>query len=172
MHARALRNRKLGKVVIIRLLDNGDTDAVVALFERLGPESRRRRFHGAKPRLTPDELATLARVDGDHHVLVAYVDGDERPAAMARLVRKNDDRRDGEIAFEVADPYQGFGIGTQLVRLLLADGRAAGITRVDAFVQTSNRAALGLLRRVLGSPTIRVEGAETVVAASVYLGPT
>jgi ribosomal protein S18 acetylase RimI-like enzyme len=167
MHARALHNRKLGRVVIVRLLDNGDTDAIAALFDRLGPESRERRFHGAKPRLTPRELTTLARVDGDHHVLVAYVDGDERPAAMARIVRNASDRRDGEIAFEVADPYQGYGVGTQLVRLLLTDARAAGITRIDAFVQTSNRAALGLLRRVLDAPIFRVEGAETVVAASV-----
>ena len=167
MHARALPNRKLGRLVIVRLLDDGDTDAITALFERLGPESRRRRFHGAKPRLTQHELDLLARVDGDHHVLVAYVDGDERPAAMARLVRNVNERRDGEIAFEVADPYQGCGIGTQLVRLLLTDARAAGITRVDAFVQTSNRAALELLRRVLDAPIFRVEGAETVVAACV-----
>jgi len=167
MHARALHNRKLGKLVFVRLLDDGDTVAVAALFERLGPESRQQRFLGAKPRLTSRELDSLTRVDADHHVLVAYVDGDERPAAMARIVRNTTNRTDGEIAFEVADPYQGFGIGTELVRLLLADARAAGIVRVDAFVQTSNRAALGLLRRVLGAPMIRVEGAETVVAAGV-----
>jgi len=167
MHARALQNRKLGKLVVVRLLDDGDTNTVATLFERLGPISRERRFHGAKPRLTSRELDALARVDGDHHVLVAYVDGDERPAAMARIFRSTNDRRDGEIAFEVADRYQGYGIGTQLVRLLLADARAAGIVRIDAFVQTSNRAALGLLRRVLGAPKIRVEGAETVVASGV-----
>src|SRR5215831_13762026 len=117
MHARALHNRKLGKVVVVRALDNGDTDAVAALFERLGPESRERRFHAGKPRLTSRELDTLACVDGDHHVLVAYVDGDERPAAMARIVRNASSRTDGEIAFEVADPYQGCGLGTQIVRL-------------------------------------------------------
>jgi ribosomal protein S18 acetylase RimI-like enzyme len=167
MHARALHNRRLGKIVIVRLLDNGDTDAVAALFERLGPASRQGRFHGAKPRLTPRELDALARVDGDHHVLVAYVDRDERPAAIARVVRNAGDPHGGEIAFEVADLYQGCGIGTQLVRLLLTDARAAGILRVDAFVQTSNRAALGLLRRVLSAPMVRVEGAETVVAAGV-----
>jgi ribosomal protein S18 acetylase RimI-like enzyme len=167
MHARALHNRKLGSFVVVRLLDDGDTDTVAALFERLGPQSRERRFHAAKPRLTSRELDALARVDGDHHVLVAYVDGDQRPAAMARIVRNASERQHGEIAFEVADPYQGNGIGTQIVRLLLTDARAAGIVRVDASVQTSNCAALGLLRRVLGAPMFRVEGAETLVAAGV-----
>ncbi len=167
MHAHALHNRKLGKAVTVRLLDDGDTAAVAALFDRLGPISRERRFHAAKPRLTSHELDILARVDGDNHVLVAYVDGDPLPAAMARIIRDAGDRTAGEIAFEVADRYQGCGVATQLLELLLTDARAAGITRVDAVVQTSNRAALGLLRRVLAAPMIRVEGGETVVAAAV-----
>jgi GNAT superfamily N-acetyltransferase len=167
MHARALHNRKLGKIVTVRLLANGDAATVAALFERLGPTSREHRFHGAKPRLASGELDALARVDGDHHVLVAYVDGDPQPAGMARVVRDADDRRAGEIAFEVADIYQGCGIGTGLVELLLADARAAGIVRVAALIQTCNRAALTLLRCVLATPIVRVEGAETVVAAAV-----
>jgi ribosomal protein S18 acetylase RimI-like enzyme len=167
MNALALRNRKLAKVVTVRLLDDGDTASVAALFDRLGAASRERRFHAAKPRLTSRELAALARVDGNNHVLVAHVDGDPLPAAMARLVRDRHNPAAGEIAFEVADAYQGCGIGTQLVELLLADARAAGIARVDALVQTSNSAALGLLRRVLAAPMIRVEGGETVVGAAV-----
>jgi GNAT superfamily N-acetyltransferase len=167
MHARAFRNRKLGRIVTIRLLADGDIAAVAALFERLAPASRERRFHGAKPRLTSRELDSLARVDGNHHVLVAYVDGDPLPAAMARVVRTVRDRRAGEIAFEVADLYQSYGIGTTLVELLLADARAAGITHVNAFVQTSNRQALRLLGRVLTAPIVRVEGSETVIAAAV-----
>jgi ribosomal protein S18 acetylase RimI-like enzyme len=167
MHAHAAHNHTLGKAVTVRLLTDGDTTSVATLFDRLGDVSRERRFHSAKPRLTPAELDLLARVDGDHHVLVAHVDGDPLPAGMARLVRDASERTRGEIAFEVADRYQGAGIGTLLVEMLLADARAAGFTRIDAVVQTSNRAALGLLRRVLGRPAIRVEGAETVVAASV-----
>jgi ribosomal protein S18 acetylase RimI-like enzyme len=167
MHAEALHNRKLGKLITIRMLDNGDTATVAALFDRLGPASRERRFHAAKPRLTSNELVALSRVDENHHVLVAHVDGDPLPAAMARIVRNAHDRRAGELAFEVADVYQGCGIGVQLVERLLADARAAGIVEVEALVQTSNRAALGLLRRVLRAPTMRVDGAETLVAATV-----
>ena len=167
MHTYALHNRKLGKAVTVRLLDDGDTVTVAALFDRLGALSRERRFHSAKPRLTSRELDILARVDGDHHVLVAHVDGDPLPVAMARVVRDEDDRTVGEFAFEVADEYQDCGIGTQLVEILLADARAAGIARVDALVQTSNRAALRLLRRLLPALAVHVEGSETVVTASV-----
>jgi ribosomal protein S18 acetylase RimI-like enzyme len=82
-------------------------------------------------------------------------------------VRDESDRTAGELAFEVADHYQGHGIGKRLVEMLLADARAAGIRRVDAWVQTSNRPALGLLRRVLDRTTVRVDGAETLVVATV-----
>ena len=167
MHARAFHGNTLGTVVIVRSLANGDTATVAALFDRLSPASRERRYHSAKPRLTRGELAHLARVGPDSHVLVAHVDGDRLPAGMARLVRDASDRTAGEIAFEVADLYQGRGIGKLLVEMLLADARAAGIRRVDAWVQTSNRAALGLLRAVLDRASVRVEGAETLVAATV-----
>jgi GNAT superfamily N-acetyltransferase len=167
MHTEILHNRKLGKFITIRMLRNGDSDTVAALFDRLGPGSRERRFHAAKPRLTSNELLILSQVDERHHVLVAHVDGDPLPAAMARIVRDTDDRRAGELAFEVADVYQGCGVGMQLVERLLADARAAGIVQVEAFVQTSNSAALGLLRRVLRAPMVRVDGAETLVAAAV-----
>jgi GNAT superfamily N-acetyltransferase len=167
MHAHAFHNRTLGKVVTVRPLADGDTATVAALFDRLSPTSRERRYHAAKPRLTPAKLAHLAQVGPDSHVLVAHVDGDSRPAGMARLVRDASDRTAGELAFEVSDRYQGHGIGKLLVEMLLADARAAGITRVDAWVQTSNHAALRLLRRVFDRVTVRVEGAETLVAATV-----
>jgi GNAT superfamily N-acetyltransferase len=167
MHAQAFHNRKLGKVVTVRPLANGDTATVAALFDGLSPASRERRYHAAKPRLTSGELTLLAQVGPDSHVLVAHVDGDPLPAGMARLVRDASDRTAGELAFEVADRYQGQGIGKLLAELLLADGRAAGIQRVEAWVQTSNRAALDLLCRVLDRRSMRVEGAETLVVATV-----
>jgi len=130
--------------VSIRPLRNGDTETVAAVFARLGDESRRQRFAGPKPRLSELELAALARVDGEHHVLVAYVDGDLRPAGLARLVRRG---RSAEVAFEVADEHQGRKIGSALMRVLAADARAAGIVELHATVTGSNRRAMSQLSR-------------------------
>jgi len=131
--------------ITIRPLRNGDTATVSALFERLGDRSRQRRFCGAKPRISEGELAALARVDGGHHVLVAFVDGDPEPVGIARIAR---DRDAAEIAFEVADAYQGRGIGSVLVRELAADARAAGIRELVATVCGDNAPAISLLRRI------------------------
>jgi GNAT superfamily N-acetyltransferase len=129
---------------VIRPLRDGDAETVLAVFARLGERSRRQRFAGAKPRLPEAELAALARVDRLHHVLVAYVDGDPRPAALARLVRQGEA---AEVAFEVADELQGRGIGTALAEALAADARAAGIVEFHATVAGDNRRVISILSR-------------------------
>src|SRR5580765_8508389 len=82
MHSRVIKNRKLGQITV-RPLRDGDTDTIAALFDRLGTESRARRFHGVKPRLSETELRSLAKVDARRHSLVAYVAGDPLPAGVA-----------------------------------------------------------------------------------------
>ena len=140
----------------IRALRDGDTEAVATLFARLGERSRERRFCGAKPRLSEIELATLARVDRDRHVLVGYADGDPEPVGIARLVRDGDS---AEIAFAVADAYQSRGVGSVLAGELAADARAAGITQLTATVCGDNPRMLALLKR-LGSLDMSWRGGE------------
>ena len=159
MYTRVL-TPKHGPTLFVRPLRNGDTATVAAVFERLGEGSRRSRFHGPKPRLTTSDLEHLARADGDHHALVAYVNGE--PIAIARLVR---DGHSAEIAFEVADEFQGRGIGAALTAELVADARAAGITEVTALVEMQNSAAVALLRRVLKVLDIRFDGPELAIRA-------
>ena len=151
----------------IRLLRNGDTATVSALFERLGPRSRERRFCGAKPRLSADELRLLARVDAEHHVLVGYLDGDPEPVGIARLVR---DGKSAEVAFEVADEYQGRGIGTILTRELAADARAARVTELVATVCGDNPPAVSLIARVAHSLRVRWQGGERELVATLEAG--
>ena len=88
---------ELVKGITIRPLRNGETGAVQAVFDRLGPRSRLLRFGGAKSVLTPHDLEHLGRVDSDHHVLVALVKG--APVGIARLVR---DGRSAEVAVDMA----------------------------------------------------------------------
>ncbi|HET7567938.1 MAG TPA: GNAT family N-acetyltransferase [Gaiellaceae bacterium] len=89
------------------------------------------------------ELAELARVDGAHHVLVAYVPGDPAPAGLAQLVR---DGTAAEVAFAVADEHQGRGIGRVLCSELEALARAAGIRELHAVVCGANPPAVALMR--------------------------
>jgi RimJ/RimL family protein N-acetyltransferase len=128
--------------ITVRPLRNGETETVQRVFDRLGSRSRLLRFGGAKPVLTTRDLEHLARVDGDHHVLVALVECE--PIGIARLVR---DGAEAEVAVEVADEWQGRRVGTVLMARLADDARAAGIERLNAFVDADNSASRALMRR-------------------------
>src|SRR5262249_53373626 len=85
----------------------------------------------------------------------------------AQIVRDADEWTHGEIAFAVADAYHGRGIGSALVDRLAADARAAGITHLTATIQSSNRAALVLVRRVARPVDVRFEGGEASLVAAL-----
>jgi RimJ/RimL family protein N-acetyltransferase len=136
-------NAEVIEGITVRPLRNGETTVVQAVFDRLGPRSRLLRFGGAKNVLFPKELEELARVDGNHHVLVAYFGGE--PVGIVRLVREGDT---AEVAFAVVDDLQGNGIGTVLVDRLGADARAAGIKRFRAEVRPDNKPSLALAARL------------------------
>jgi GNAT superfamily N-acetyltransferase len=166
VQSRVVSTRKLG-LVTIRPLRDGDTATVAALFDRLGSESRTRRFLGPKPQLSQDDLARLATVDVRRHALVAYVDGDACPAGLAQLVRREHRRTCAEIAFAVADRYHGHGIGSALVELLAADARAAGVTHLTATIQSSNAAARALVRKVVDVVEVRHEAGEATIVGGL-----
>jgi ribosomal protein S18 acetylase RimI-like enzyme len=154
-----------GPTIVVRPLANGDVETVTAVFGRLGDESRRLRFNGAKPCLSDGDLAGLARVDATHHALVAHVVGDPQPAALAQLVRTS--RESAEIAFVVADEHQHRGIGSALTRMLLDDARAAGIKEITALASGDNRAALALIRRSASILEVRLDGPEQSIRAAI-----
>ena len=63
-----------GTRLALRPLGSEDRDGVAALFARLSPESRYRRFLSPKRELTPRELAFLTDIDHIHHEAIAAVD--------------------------------------------------------------------------------------------------
>ncbi len=137
MHSEVVRG------ITIRPLRNGDSAVVQAVFDRLGPASRLLRFGGAKNVLFPADLALLACVDRDHHVLVAWAGA--APVGIGRLVR---DGASAEVAFAVGDDWQSRGVGRMLADRLAADARAAGITSFHAEVRRDNVRSAALLRQM------------------------
>jgi GNAT superfamily N-acetyltransferase len=136
-------NAEVIRGITVRALRGGETEVVQAVFDRLGPRSRLLRFGGAKNVLMPGELELLARVDGNHHVLVAWLASE--PVGIARLVR---DGATADVAFAVVDDLQGNGVGTVLSQRLAEDARAAGIETLRATISAENDASLALLKRM------------------------
>lgn len=141
-----------GREVAIRPIRAADAGPLEAAYERLSPESRYRRFLAAKPRLSAHEVRYLTEVDGsDHFALIAtLVEDPEVLIGVGRFVRDEGDPTAAEFAIVVGDPYQGEGLGTELIRRLADAAIERGIDRFTATVLADNEAIHRLLHRLAG----------------------
>jgi RimJ/RimL family protein N-acetyltransferase len=93
----------------------------------------------------------LFEVDYVDHFVWVLVDGVEGPAvADTRFVRDVDDPSAAEIAFIVADDYQGRGIGTFLMEALIIAAHVAGVRRFTARLLAENAPMRAILDRYGG----------------------
>jgi RimJ/RimL family protein N-acetyltransferase len=131
----------------VRHVHPGDKEIIRKAWLELSQESQRRRFLGAKPRLTAGDLRYLTEIDGhDHVALIALrLDAPNRLVAVARYVRLKDDPETAEVAVTVADAMQGRGIGKRLGVLLADEAQGRGIKRFSAAVLSDNAPALRLM---------------------------
>jgi RimJ/RimL family protein N-acetyltransferase len=138
-----------GARAVVRTLAGGDVAVVQQVFDGLSDESRRQRFAGPKPALSPRDLDALAAVDHrDHDALVAMEPGTGRAVGEARVIRDRCDGGVGEVAFAVADAWQGRGLGASLADLLARRARELGMRRLRATMLSDNVRSRALLRRM------------------------
>ena len=131
----------------VRPLGARDKAALLDLFERLSPRSRMLRFLAPKPALSACDLAYLTEIDHRRHDALVAVAPDGAFVAVARFACGFGETTVAEVAFAVADAWQGRGIASALAPLLLERARANGIARLRASTLPENRAARRLLVR-------------------------
>jgi RimJ/RimL family protein N-acetyltransferase len=129
-----------GRSVAIRPIGPEDGPGLKAAYDRLSPETKYRRFLTIKPHLTEADVRYLTSIDGSDHVaLVATGHEDrERIIAVARFVRRREDPDTAELAIVVGDPYQGEGLGTEMLGRLADRALSSGITRFHATMLADN----------------------------------
>jgi GNAT superfamily N-acetyltransferase len=133
----------------IRRMQPGDLEAVAAMFDRLSPRTRVRRFFSPTESGPTWELNYLAGANRDW-VRVAEIADDaagwgRRIVGIARFHRISADH--AEVAIVVEDEWQRHGLGRRLMAHLAGAARAEGITVFDLSILGENDAALGLLHR-------------------------
>jgi acetyl coenzyme A synthetase (ADP forming)-like protein len=154
-----------GTVVVLRPYVEADRDLLEVMTERLGPESRRLRFHSAGVRVLPERLLGGA----GSRSFCAIARGELLGVASYAPLR---DPEIAEMAVAVADDVHGRGVGTLLFERIATAARTEGIERFLALVLPENRGMLDLLgqlgfssKRVLGQGEIEVEVDLTPTAA-------
>ena len=151
-----------GGTLHVRPIVPADADALQAFVLDMSSESSYFRFFRVKRELQTDELKAYTELDYKHDMaFVAIVEG--QLVGVGRYNVVGDDRTFAEIAFTVADKYQGKGIGTLLVFRVAAYGRAVGIEKFRAYLLADNHAMMRVFRNA-GFPLTRAidEGVYTV----------
>ena len=139
-----------GRELHIRAIRPGDRDRLHAEFRRLSPTTVRDRFFSVKRDLTDKELDFLTDVDFCSHVaLVAEIeiDRDRQPAAVGRFVRNDQLPGHAEMAITVTDRFQGLGIGSIVMRQLIACARDLQLDYLDATAFAENSRIIKMMRR-------------------------
>ena len=133
-----------GSTVHIRPVRAGDEPALRDFLEGLSVEARAFRFFSAGANLAA-AARWAADVDyGDSYGLVALAGGERRVVGHATFYRTGPGR--AEVAFAVADAYQGRGLGTLLLAHLAEAAEEAGIGTLEAEVLAENHRMVGLFR--------------------------
>lgn len=145
-------------MVLVRAVEPSDKNLIRAGFDRLGDESRYRRFLAPTAELTEPMLRYLTEVDHhDHEALVALDPDSGEGVGIARFVRTGP-RNNAEVAVTVVDDWQGRGLGTILLELLAERAREEGIETFSALLLATNTDMLDLLRRLGSTRVIEREG--------------
>jgi RimJ/RimL family protein N-acetyltransferase len=144
----AVETLRNGKQALIRALKSEDRSDFIAAAGGLTAQSLRRRFFGEKRHFTEAEQSFFLNPDFYSHVaLIAVVEEAGRPviAGGARYIVVK--RGQAELAFAVADRFQGCGIGTALMRHLAMIAKEAGLRELIAEVLPENIAMLKVFER-------------------------
>jgi GNAT superfamily N-acetyltransferase len=139
----ALRN---GRSVTIRTIAPSDEAALLAAFERLGPQARYWRFMRAMGEPDRKRLRAALASIAERGLAIAAV-GDEGIVGTAMFVGEADPAS-CEFAISVTDAWAGTGLGSALLRTLVEAARNRGMRHMEGVVLAGNAAMLRLASRM------------------------
>ena len=134
----------------VRPIRPDDKEALVSGLERLSKRSTYRRFLRPVTKLSERELEYLTEIDYTNHFawIAADAEEDAHGYGVARYIRDAKEPEVAEAAVAIVDDQQGKGLGTILMRLLVATAQENGIKVFKGWVLGDNRQMLGPLERI------------------------
>lgn len=156
-----------GSEVAIVPMEATDSARLMRFHGTLSQETTYMRFFFFHPELSESETHHFTHVDHQNREALVVVARDEI-VAVARFDRL-DETSDAEVAFVVADSWQGRGIGSLLFDRLARLARERGVTRFVADTLSRNKHMLTVFHRAGLPATERVS--DGVVHLTLDLDP-
>ena len=136
-----------GGELMLRPVLPGDNERSSSTTVEFSSETLYRRFMSTRAP-SPALMHYLFEVDYVDHFVWVLVDGTDGPVvADVRFVRDVNDASVAEIAFIVADDYQGRGIGSLLMDALTISAQVGGVRRFTARLLADNLRMRSILDR-------------------------
>jgi acetyltransferase len=140
-----------GREYLMRPIQAEDADALQRFVRGLSQESRYFRFISTLNELTPRMLVRYTQIDYDRELALVAVRREQAPGAVEEIIGVaryllNPDRDTCEFAIAIGDAFQGQGLGSKLMRALIAVARKRGLKRMEGFVLAINAPMIRLMR--------------------------
>ncbi len=161
-----------GALVHVRPIRPSDTERLRAFHAGLSAESIVFRFFHLVPTLSEHDAEHFTHVDYQNRmalVATTVVDGSEQIIGVVRYESLGPSR--AEVAFVVADRWQGHGIATILLHRLAVYAHAYGFNTFIAVTMGSNTRMLDVLRHAGFPHTVRYIGGDIEAALDITAPP-
>jgi acetyltransferase len=139
-----------GRTVLLRPIKPEDEPLWLEMFQNFSEESIRYRFFQII-KDTPHEVRVrYCNIDYDREIaiVVELNEGGHRKILGVVRVSLEPDRKAGEIAFIIADPWQGLGLGTKMVDHAIDICKDMKVETIYAIMLPDNQRAISLTRKM------------------------
>jgi acetyltransferase len=139
-HYELCTTTKSGLRILIRPIRPEDAGLFADLFAALSPTSVYYRFFRHMKELSPEMLAMLTQIDYDREMALVAMDQSTEPGKMLGVARiiADPDGKLAEFSIMIGDPWQGCGVGAQLLLNLLKFAGRRGVEKVWGTVLPEN----------------------------------
>jgi acetyltransferase len=161
-----------GTELLVRPIRPEDGERLAAFYAKASPADLRLRFFMARREVPHSELARYCQIDYDREMTFVALapkdeDGNQAMAGEVRAVSDPDGRK-VEFAIQVASPWQGKGLGRQLMEKLLRYVRERGVEEIEGQCLHENT-GMATLAKHLGFTVSGGTGGDTL-AMNMVLG--
>lgn len=131
----------------IRPVRPEDAEITQNFTRNLSEQSRQNRFMSPLKQLNATMLARFSQLDYDREAAFIMTNAQNEPLAFARYTCRQFPQQ-AEFGISVHDQYQGLGISTIMMQLLIEQATAQGYLNLYGEILQSNHAMLGLANKL------------------------
>ena len=171
-HVADTKTFKGGKTLRFRAMKPSDEEAMRRFFYRCSKETVFYRFFYSVKTMSHDKMQEYVNVDyATEFSVVGFAGkkGEGKMVAEARLVT-GENTKAGEVAFLIDEAFQGIGVGTYLMKLLISEAKKRNIETIYAQVLPENQPMIKVFEKSGLPLKSKLEGGVYEISLSLSKG--